>query len=120
MTGRMKDGQLLLDDKRSFEAKLAKLPDGPIVLRVEPGDETRTLVANRYYMGIVLKAIAEHTGSTTDELHKVYKDEFNGGKSTTVLSQQAFLDYVEMVRRHAAEFHGIAIPDAEQREAVRL
>jgi len=75
----------------------------------------RTLNANRYYFGVVLKTISDHMGEKNldiivDDLHEVLKGRFNSkvvivdgeaieiGESTKKMSQDKFVEYIEMIR----------------------
>ena len=89
--------------------------------------------------GVVLAMLSEHTGYTVDELHAWAKakflpkqmaiagangeivDEYVVGGSTTKLNKLQFSEYVEQIRRFAAEHLDVVIPDPdrERRHANR-
>ena len=77
--------------------------------------KSRTLNANRYYHGVVLKTIANHMGEknldiTADDLHEVMKGRFNAkvvlvdgeaieiGETTKKMSQDRFVQYIKEIR----------------------
>lgn len=80
----------------------------------------------------MLKKIAEHTGHSIDELHEIYKAEWNSktifwtnvktgemverkiAQSTTRLKVDEFYDYVENVRFSAASELGVITPDPDR------
>jgi hypothetical protein len=80
----------------------------------------RSVNQNRYYWGVVLKAIAQHTGHTTEELHRIFKEKFlprvfdNAGqeveKSAKSLTVQEFALYIEQVRAFAGRELQVVIP----------
>ena len=106
-------------------------PDGPATLTVEREAATRSLEANAYYWGVVVKALADHTGYTADETHEVLKikflpkdvalrtgmgevvAEFVIGGSTRTLTVGEFFDYVERIRQWAFEALDVDIPPAD-------
>lgn len=120
---------LLSYDKRMFQRLAAQLKDGEYELFVQRFRATRSLQANRYYFGVVLSALADHTGYTPDELHELMKMKFlpkhlaltdgNGdikgefvmGGSTRKLKVSEFFEFVEQVRRFAAEELNVYTPD---------
>ncbi len=88
--------------------------------------EKRTDAQNRYYWGVVLTIIGNHTGNATEDLHEVIKAKFLprkfitlGGreieidKSTKKLSVQEFTQYLDLVRAWAGQELGIEFPDLE-------
>ena len=124
----MENGKLHLDNPALFRAALKKR-QGRVSVTVESEESTRSDRAHRYYFGVVLKLIAEETGHTIDDLHEVFKSEWNSKtllwtdpatgemtekripQTTTKLKVSEFFDYVEHVRHYAAESLGIVTPD---------
>ena len=92
---------------------------------------TRSAQANRYYWGVVLGYLSEHTGHTPDELHDICKAKFlpkqlavcdhNGeivgeyviGGSTAGLGVEEFAAYVNAIVDWARDALGVSIPPAE-------
>lgn len=127
--GRIDGGALRLD-RVAFARQVARLGDGPVVVRVEREADRRTSEANAYYWGVVLKLIADETGQTPHDLHEYFKGqhlaqpillvdrdgvirhEATIGGSTSKLTTSEFYDYVERVRADAADL-GIVIPDPD-------
>jgi len=87
----------------------------------------RTLPENRYYWGVVLKLISEHTGNSTDALHRFFKEEFlyedihiktkdevvlksKIPQSSATITTLKFEEYLENIRQWASEFLGVVIP----------
>ena len=72
----------------------------------------RSYDQNRYYWGVVLKLISDHTGHTPQELHEQFKTRF-GVSSTAELSTKAFTEYIERICALAAT-ENIVIPEPDQ------
>lgn len=96
-----------------------------VIVSIEKQKKARTSQQNRYYFGIVLKVVSLKTGYTVEELHDVFKLKFNSTfkklgsmeeripQSTASLKTDAFSEYIENIKRFAAEeLDGIYIPDA--------
>jgi len=80
---------------------------------------------NRYYWGVVLKCIEQHTGYNRKEVHEEMGRMFNNNyqrdgrknkeiifaKSSKTLPQDQFEIYVEYIKAWAAESFHIYIPD---------
>jgi phage protein U len=116
-------------DKRIFAELSKNLKDGHYEVHVERLRANRSQQANRYYFGVVIAALEEHTGYTANELHELMKQKFlpkslalvdgNGelkgefvmGGSTRNLKVDEFYRYVEQVRQFAAEALGVYTPD---------
>jgi hypothetical protein len=117
--------------RAALEEAVLVWPDGPATLTVEREAATRSLEANAYYWGVVVKALADHTGYTADETHEVLKikflpkdvalrtgmgevvAEFVIGGSTRTLTVGEFFDYVERIRQWAFEALDVDIPPAD-------
>ena len=94
---------------------------------------TRSQQANRYWWGVCVRAVSEHTGYTPEEVHDLAKQMFipkrvavqngNGeirgefviGGSTRVLDSQAFTEFVERFKQWAATDLDCYIPDADEK-----
>jgi hypothetical protein len=109
-----------LDDLSELDEALdkiePKLKEGvEYTIYVLDSKKNRTLNANRYYHGVVLKTIAEEMGTknldiTAEDLHEVLKGKFNSkvvivdgtpyeiGASTKKMSQDDFVNYIEEIR----------------------
>lgn len=124
------DGKLYIrpSARSALQEALLLWPDGPATLTVERESVTRSTQANAYYWGVVVEALADHTGYTPDETHDTLKIKFlpkavairtgNGeviaefviGGSTRVLKVGEFFDYVERIRQWAFEMLDVDIP----------
>lgn len=106
--------------------------DGFYEVRIEKSFKKRTLNQNRYYFGVLVKNISDHTGYETEEIHEVLKDRFlpkkfivitnNKGEkketkingSTTQLDTKEFEEYNEKIRRWAAQHLSIYLPEPNE------
>jgi hypothetical protein len=90
--------------------------------------KSRTLNANKYYFGVVLKTLMDEIGEknvdlTVDNLHEAMKGRFNAkvidvdglglceiGETTKKMTQDRFIQYVEQIREWALDTLNIYIP----------
>jgi hypothetical protein len=132
--GRLVDGQVHLRNKPAFDRALRRQGDGEITVTVEPRRVTRSVQANRYYWGVVVAHLAEHTGFTSDETHEALKQLFlpkhlaltagNGdiigefviGGSTTRLDDREFSDYCRRIKQWALDSLEVFIPEPDDGE----
>ena len=114
-------GKLKLARPELF-AKYLTMVTGEVFLTVKKPKRNRSLSQNAYLF-ICYTLISKHTGDTTEELHEIFKTMFHrkrvkiGGielevaYTTTKDSPLEFGEYIEKVRRFAAERLDIVIPD---------
>ncbi len=122
--GQISDGKLSLDKSQQFKEYLQTLNGKRVELTVEKLTHPRTNSQNRYYWGVVVKLIAEHTGHDPEQIHELLKHlhspkwhfqtaPISTSKiptSTTRLDTLEFADYTERCRVWANEFLGLSIP----------
>ena len=107
-----------------------------VVVTIEKRHATRSLQANRYYWGVVVHHISEHTGYTPEETHEALKTMFlpkklamlgqNGdvqgelviGGSTAKLNKIEFGDYINRIREWARDTLQVEIPQPESELAA--
>lgn len=124
-------GLLKLADRVRFQQQLSRMRDGQVQVRVEYLQVARSVEANRYWWGVCIQLVSEHTGYDPEEVHALAKQLFlprllsvqagNGtlvgdvviGGSTTRLDGKAFWEFVERFRRWAAETLDVVIPDPD-------
>ena len=121
-----------LDDMSAFDKALdvldAKIKaDTEYTVYLMNKKKSRTLNANRYYFGVVLKTICDEIGSRdvamiVDDLHEAMKGKFNKkvvmidgeaheiGETTKKFSQQEFVDYIEKIRDWSLDTLNCYIP----------
>ncbi len=133
-SGHIKNGRLLIRDRKAFDACVAGLRDGwEVEIEISRLRATRSGQSNRFYWGVVLKTISDHTGYSAEEVHDLMKAKFlpkhlaftdgNGevveqfvlGGSTRKLDTGEFSEYMNKIIEWAAgEPLCLYIPDSEQ------
>lgn len=129
----VKGGKLFIRNRRGFDQQIAQMKDGwEVELTIQRRRATRSLQQNAYYWGVVIEAIADHTGYPPDDVHELMKQMFipkrlavqdgNGeivgdyvlGGSTRTMNKLAFGDFMESIRRWAATELDVVIPDPNE------
>ena len=124
---------MFIENRRAFDEAIRRFRDGAQVqIEVTARRATRSIPQNAWYWGVIVQAIAEHTGYTPDELHDVLKmkfipkrlavcdgngevkDEFVVGGSTRKMTTAEFGEYCDAIRQWAAQDLGIDIPDPHE------
>ena len=110
--------------KRLFDAIKELEPGQRYRVFVLDAKKLRSTSQNRYYWGVVLSALADHTGYDDVQLHELMKKKFNlqtgtignkiedWGGSTTNLNTKDFSDYIEKIRVWANVEMECHIPEA--------
>lgn len=121
--GTIQSGKISLDDRSQFVNYLNSLDGKRVQLTVEKVKHNRSLNQNSYYWGVVLKLIAGYTGAEPEEVHDALKMQFSQKRfvgnlvapaSTKRMDTIQFTDYIEKVRRWAAEELSVSIPDPQE------
>jgi hypothetical protein len=130
-TGAIRKGRLEVRNRKSFAAAIKRMRDGEVDITVSRHAATRSQQQNRFYWGVIVDLLSDHTGYTPDEVHELLKARFipkklavcdgNGeivgeyviGGTTTKMNKIEFGEYVESIRRWAAEELGVVIPDPD-------
>lgn len=89
---------------------------------------------NKFYWGVCVFLISEHTGFSTEETHEVLKHLFlrkevmlkekfdaykiNITESTTQLTTGQFKRYIEEIQTWASQALGLVIPDPNQEDGI--
>jgi hypothetical protein len=102
---------------RSLEGKEIELSIGPRV-------KHRSNNQNRYYHGVVIQLISEHTGYTPDETHDAMRMLFLRDdsravptlRSTTDLSTVEFEEYMKNIREWASKELDVWVPEPNEVE----
>ena len=109
------DGIDLLIDKLSNK-------DGVFFVDIRESRNSRSLQQNRYYWGVVLKALSDDTGYSAEEMHQLMaekflnyeKGEYVFVRSTTSLNTKEFEEYLSQIRLFANTELGIFIPEPNE------
>jgi len=117
--GRIKQGNLILNDIKRFNLFIKKQKDCVVEVRVKKYRKQRSTDQNSLYW-MWLGIIGDDLGYDADELHATFKAMFLTDlskklplvRSTTALNTQEFSLYLERIDRQASEL-GIVLPHPE-------
>ena len=126
------EGKLKIYDQELFVEHIKRFSGKGVRLTLEAGNK-RSNQQNKYYWGVCINMIHEHTGQDEDDIHEFLKGKFNAvefeiprkdtgevidhatiGRTTTRMSTIEFNEYVEKIQMWASEFLNIVIPDPNQ------
>lgn len=128
--GFLKKGKLHIPKKGWFFAMLEGFQDDEVIVTVQRKKHTRTLKQNAYLWGVVYPLLAEYTGETQDELHKIFKAKYlqqkkmwRGGeyavqRSTAELTSEEMGDFISSVVLEASDL-GIEVPLPDKEYATK-
>lgn len=128
--GKIRNGKLIPNNARYFKGMVSLFADTNVKIIVEKIKDIRSNRQNRYYWGVVLYLIGQHTGYLPEDLHEIFKSKFlktkrlwRGGEITTLrstaeLETDEFTEYIEQVREEGADM-GIEIPDPDKNWYVK-
>ena len=115
--GKVQHGKIQLERRADFAALKMRLEGQEIELVLRKFRRQRSLSQNSYLWGVVYAIFGEYLGYTDEETHSACKQEFlrdraheiNGLakiRSTTRLDTAEMAEYIENIRRLAAEMPG--------------
>jgi hypothetical protein len=119
-TGVIQDGRLKVRYQHHFEQAMRAMPDGPVVIRIEPATAPRSLRQNTTYWRWYVTPLAEYTGYSPLAIHAYLKqrflvsprivisdaqgevvDEARIEPTTTTLTTQEFSAYLDAISEFA-------------------
>ncbi len=128
-------GAWALDDHAGFERAIQKFKGHEGVLTLRPKTALRSLEANNYYWGVVVKAAADESGQAESDIHTFWCAQFLpdekkrllfhnrltgerlqvdvDARRTSKLTGTPFYDYVEACRLWLQEWLGVTTPDPD-------
>jgi hypothetical protein len=122
--GTIKQGKITIDEERQLAQYLRGLEGKEVEMIVRQYRRQRTDPQNNYYFGVVIKIIGDYVGEDDYQaVHEALKIKFLGTerkkgldipKHSKTLKTHQFSEYVEKIKRWAAQEYGIYIPDAEE------
>ena len=130
-TAYLKQGALKVRSMNALRDWAQRQKEGEYIIKIQRARAVRSVEANRYYCGVVLTLLSDHTGYTVEELHEWAKMKFmpkevalcdgNGevkdalviGGTTTTLNTVQFYEYIEQIRLFAASELDVNIPDPD-------
>ena len=127
--GNIKDGKLILSNRKRFDADLSGFADCVVELTIKKKNR-RSNQQSRYYFGVVVKEIQirlKQLGNDfdTETIHNFLKDKFNKkellgeggevidyfGATTTGMNKTEFSEFVDKIRAWSLDFLSIDIPE---------
>ena len=120
--GKITDYKLLLDNPTKYQQYIDSLSGHRVEIVVRKQKAKRSENQSRYYWGVVIELLSKELGYDQDEMHEILKYKFLQSnamglpyvKSTTKLSTGEFEEYLSKIKRWAAEFLHIVIPDPNE------
>jgi len=125
----VKRGRLHIHNRRWFDEAVRRFRDDQEVeILITVRRATRSIQQNRWYWGVIVQLLSDHTGHTPDEIHDLLKakfipkrlavqdgngevvDEYVLGGSTRKMSTAEFGEYCEAIRAWAFEKLDVQIP----------
>lgn len=127
--GKVEKGRLIWNDPEKRAVYIASLEGKEIEETIKKAVDRRTTQANKYLWGVCYAIISESTGYDPEQVHIEMKrrfaskrvpyqtqngiqDEFFITESTRKMDSVRFTKYVDDVKKFAAEFLGLYIPEA--------
>lgn len=119
--GTIRKCRFVPDNPERYIVYLSGIDGKRVTVKIDKERKRRSDNQNRYYWGVVLKIVSEFTGYTSDESHEAMKMLFlkkhsekgypDTVRSTTSLNTSEMEEYLENIRRFAAEkLNGAYIP----------
>lgn len=117
--GKATKGKVVLNDQQTFNLLVWSLEGKEIEMTIGKPSKPRSNQENRYYWGVCIKILCEHTGYTPDEMHDSLRMLFlrDEGrqvptlKSTAGLSTVSFEKYMSRIREWASCEMSVYIPE---------
>ena len=119
----IKTGIIIFDRPNEAYGYLQDLEGKYVEVVVRKERSERSNNQNKYYWGVVLQLLSDHTGYTTEEMHCICKQQFllihgqfDYVKSTTKLNTVEFEEYLDKIKNWSAVL-GVNIPNPNECEA---
>lgn len=132
-TAQVKRGKLYIQDRERFDHQVQQLSEKwTLEVTVRRLKASRSTAQNRYWWGVCVALVSEHTGYAPEEVHEIAKQMFlpkklaicdgNGeikgefvmGGSTRTLKTDEFKEFTERFKQWAAETLDLYIPDPSE------
>lgn len=123
-SGRITNGKIIIDRAVDFAKLRSRLEGFEVDVVLRRHRKPRSLSQNAYYWAVVVPLLAERAGYDDEEMHEALKWRFlqsRGGdlpsvRSTADLDTVEFTTYIEQVRKLAADFYDLYVPDPGEAE----
>lgn len=139
-TAKFQDGKLILNNKELFLWDLENYKGKEIELVIKGVKDTRSNQMNRYYLGVIIKALTDYFNKeqtfnrkiTAEEVHELMKMKFLGTvvfdlpngevmeavETSKNLDNTEFIAYFENIIVWAAEMFSLIIPKPNEEEML--
>lgn len=128
--GEVQNGKLRVYNREKMNEWIKPLK-GMVSIRVQKPKKQRSSQENRYYWGVPIKLLSEHTGFFPEEMHMAMRQKFlkeervvtledetevtiEVARSTTSLSTSEMEDYLARIRQFAATELNLQIPEPNE------
>ena len=124
----VKNGKVTFQNREQFDNDVSGNEGKNVYITIREQKNRRSLNLNSYYWAVVVRLVSVETGYDKEEAHEILKSMFlrtkyqikgiwvDGMKSTTKLSNQEMIDYIDEVKRFASSSLGLYIPDPNEVE----
>lgn len=141
-TAKFQNGKLVLNNKDLFLWDLENYKGKEIELIIRGIKDTRSNRMNRYYWGVIMKALTDHFNNMqtfdkkidAETTHNLMKDRFLGTEiyhfpsgdqqrileSSKELTNEQFISYFENIIAWSAEILGLIIPKPNEEEMLAI
>ena len=124
--GYIESGKIKLEAPERYAVHVSKLEGNRIELILRKQKSQRSIAQNSYYWGVIIEILRNQFGYEAEEMHEALKFKFlRKGKegletviSTAKLTTAEFENYMERVRRWAAQEHSCYIPQPNEIDMV--
>jgi len=122
LPARIEQGKILFRDPLPLSKILSQYNSQDVNVSIKPLRNNRSDSQNRYYWGVVVSILSDHTGYSRDEIHEILRGKFLSDSksiagediryshSTTELDTLEFEDYLQKIREWASVKFEIFIP----------
>jgi hypothetical protein len=114
--GKVEKGRIVLDNKDRFRPYLASFEGKRIELVLKERQAVGPDNPRGFYFGVVIPILTEaNIGYEEYEWHEVLKKQFKvKSVSPDKMPNKEFWEYIDKIRRWAAQFHGVKIPEPNE------
>ena len=139
---KFQNGKLILDNLTLFQWDLENYKGKDIELIIKGVKDTRSSRMNRYYFGVIMKALTDHFNKEqtfnkkidAETTHNLMKDRFLGKifgmlpngraieatESSKGLTNEEFISYFENIIAWSAELFGLIIPKPNEEQMLAI
>jgi len=118
-------GKIVWDNPDEYFLMAKTFEGKKVQVEIRKAKRRRSIPQNNYYWGVVLQLLGADLGYSSEEAHEAMVRMFlevpnddleipSTFRKTSDLSTVEFEEYLEKIRRWAAEFRGLFIPDPQQ------